>query len=580
MLAPLFANLNRIVIANALGYTSIACWLCAQFPQVLKNLSLKSCEGLALPFLVNWLFGDITNLIGCLLTDQLPFQTYLAAYFCVVDFCLLAQFIYYQASAPVTSARSSSRHVSHSYAASPRQAIIQDSNPASHFAHDPNPQLHRSTSQPSTNSGSTARPKQKRRYLTHYSTGSSSTNPDIAVTGPAEGSYQAIYEAALDVARAAEKARSRRSRSRLRRLSKQSGAAVDSMMESFHSDMSSATLDPIPATSPGVLNDRGRTLRRTVVGNLEGLPMEGGSGPVRQEMSENRSRSKSRSLSLAKRAAGVAFMSMGLLVGWGGWTATFSSPSHGVVLNSMTGSTSTPSWPVRHPIPFPIFPPTASSSFTTVIEPPHPPDDPPTVQRVIGRFSAWTCTTLYLTSRLPQIWMNFNRKSVEGLSILLFVFAFCGNLTYVASILLNPSGGADPSEAAHYLLEALPYLLGSGGTLIFDLTIMIQSLIYGSAPPIPSTPLDRSSRRRRRLKHYEEGTLGTERQALLSGSQYRERERERDRSRSISPEAALRATGTKAATHSRRVSAAGKPLSTRVEGLGVRLTGESPSRLD
>lgn len=28
------------------------------------------------------------------------------------------------------------------------------------------------------------------------------------------------------------------------------------------------------------------------------------------------------------------------------------------------------------------------------------------------------------------------------------------------------------------------YLLGSGGTLVFDLTIMIQSLIYGSAPPL------------------------------------------------------------------------------------------------
>ena len=51
---------------------------------------------------------------------------------------------------------------------------------------------------------------------------------------------------------------------------------------------------------------------------------------------------------------------------------------------------------------------------------------------------------------------QFQRKSVEGLSILLFVFAFCGNLSYVLSILLNPSGSADPSEAGHYLLEALP----------------------------------------------------------------------------------------------------------------------------
>ena len=30
----------------------------------------------------------------------------------------------------------------------------------------------------------------------------------------------------------------------------------------------------------------------------------------------------------------------------------------------------------------------------------------PTSDRILGRISAWTCTTLYLTSRLPQIWKN------------------------------------------------------------------------------------------------------------------------------------------------------------------------------
>jgi len=71
-------------IAGSLGYISIACWLCAQLPyvpsyafssphepfysletqrtmlmyrQVVKNVSLQSCEGLSLPFLINWLFG-------------------------------------------------------------------------------------------------------------------------------------------------------------------------------------------------------------------------------------------------------------------------------------------------------------------------------------------------------------------------------------------------------------------------------------------------------------------------------------------------------------------------------------------
>lgn len=129
---------------------------------------------------------------------------------------------------------------------------------------------------------------------------------------------------------------------------------------------------------------------------------------------------------------------------------------------------------------------------------------------------------------------KFQRKSVEGLSILLFLFAFCGNVTYVFSILLNPSGGSHPAESSHYLLEALPYLLGSGGTLIFDLTIMIQSLIYGSAPPLPQplTPLDRSSRRRllptkKRMRHMEDGWASVlqsqshergERAPLLGGS--------------------------------------------------------------
>jgi len=35
-----------------------------------------------------------------------------------------------------------------------------------------------------------------------------------------------------------------------------------------------------------------------------------------------------------------------------------------------------------------------------------PPGESPSLERIIGRMSAWACTTLYLTSRLPQIWKN------------------------------------------------------------------------------------------------------------------------------------------------------------------------------
>ena len=35
-----------------------------------------------------------------------------------------------------------------------------------------------------------------------------------------------------------------------------------------------------------------------------------------------------------------------------------------------------------------------------------PPRESPSLERIIGRISSWACTTLYLTSRLPQIWKN------------------------------------------------------------------------------------------------------------------------------------------------------------------------------
>lgn len=90
----------------------------------------------------------------------------------------------------------------------------------------------------------------------------------------------------------------------------------------------------------------------------------------------------------------------------------------------------------------------------------------------IGRVFAWTCTSLYLMSRIPQLLKNRRRQSVEGLSASLFAFAVCGNLTYASSILTHPGQTVDS------LLEAMPYLIGSAGTLIFDFSIFCQFLWY------------------------------------------------------------------------------------------------------
>lgn len=92
---------------------------------------------------------------------------------------------------------------------------------------------------------------------------------------------------------------------------------------------------------------------------------------------------------------------------------------------------------------------------------------------LIGRFFAWLCAILYLASRVPQIFKNLQRKSVDGLSSALFIFAAFGNLTYTSSILLS-SAMQNRAKA----LEAVPYLLGSIGTLLFDVIIFSQFIWY------------------------------------------------------------------------------------------------------
>jgi len=105
----------------------------------------------------------------------------------------------------------------------------------------------------------------------------------------------------------------------------------------------------------------------------------------------------------------------------------------------------------------------------------------------------------------------------------LFIFAFLGNTFYVTSILTAPEMRlASPANQA-FLRESIPYvvsilhartavhtgvsyLLGSGGTLLFDVTIVCQSLIYRRGPP----------RRRGRRNSTRHMTVGEEEAALLS----------------------------------------------------------------
>ncbi|XP_051844342.1 lysosomal amino acid transporter 1 homolog isoform X1 [Antechinus flavipes] len=105
-----------------------------------------------------------------------------------------------------------------------------------------------------------------------------------------------------------------------------------------------------------------------------------------------------------------------------------------------------------------------------------PTDKPFTKQEIIGFTIGSTSSLLYLLSRLPQIYTNFQRKSTQGISYSLFAMVILGNMMYGLSVLLkNPEPGQTESS---FLLHHLPWIIGSLGVLLLDVIISIQFLIY------------------------------------------------------------------------------------------------------
>lgn len=124
------------------------------------------------------------------------------------------------------------------------------------------------------------------------------------------------------------------------------------------------------------------------------------------------------------------------------------------------------------------------------------PDPEPLTLDLFGQVFGYFCAVLYLGSRLPQLLLNYRRKSTDGVSLLFFLFACIGNLTYVLSILAYSPVCANrsaevmghhhakcrPGEAAalygRYVLVNLSWLVGSAGTLLLDMAIFTQFFLY------------------------------------------------------------------------------------------------------
>jgi solute carrier family 66 (lysosomal lysine-arginine transporter), member 1 len=126
---------------------------------------------------------------------------------------------------------------------------------------------------------------------------------------------------------------------------------------------------------------------------------------------------------------------------------------------------------------------------------------------LLGQVFGYLCTVFYLASRIPQLLLNFRRKSTEGVSLLFFLFACIGNLTYVMSIFAYTPVCRHPEhcrsgETAYiygrYILVNTSWIVGSAGTLFLDLAIFWQFFLYKKddhqldEETVGSLPADRS----------------------------------------------------------------------------------------
>ncbi|KAF8509743.1 PQ loop repeat-domain-containing protein [Gautieria morchelliformis] len=517
------------VFSVLLGYASIASWLGAQFPQIIVNWRLKSVDGLALPFLANWLLGDATNLIGCLLTDQLPFQTYLATYFVCVDICLVSQFLYYYAprhTKPLSilttpsALQSRTSLIRHSPEARtfPRERISQSRSASRSLG--PHRRIAVASASPTQSdldyrhqdplaSEADVRGYQARLRSRGSRRGSSLEGlPESVVADLSEREWGGRRFPSLerDVGEEAVDA--------------ESESAPSIMIDSFHSEGGGRgrgrgkhvswtqessgrdngtqripLLDDVGTSSTAPSTMRGRQLTRL---DMSPIATEAPISETHSPRTRRTSAASTVSAGASRRSASIVFL---------GIFALFSLSSYPGIRRSVGSEGRVLSMP---PISAVLIPEDMSSSSPF----PHPTTlslvaAPDTVvelqdldvhlsasnenQRLIGRVSAWTCTTLYLTSRLPQIWKNFVRKSVEGLSMYLFIFAFLGNFFYVLSILTNPKMDLPAPLARQFIRDSIPYILGSGGTFLFDITIVLQSCVYD--------PNRRGTRNRARQKN-------------------------------------------------------------------------------
>jgi uncharacterized protein with PQ loop repeat len=98
---------------------------------------------------------------------------------------------------------------------------------------------------------------------------------------------------------------------------------------------------------------------------------------------------------------------------------------------------------------------------------------------IIADIIAWSATSIFMLARLPQIWLNFRRKSTKGLSLLSFIIINIANLFFLLSVLIIMYD-LDENNYIDYIKSNIQWIVGSSSTTLFDCIIFYQFYKYKS----------------------------------------------------------------------------------------------------
>ena len=98
---------------------------------------------------------------------------------------------------------------------------------------------------------------------------------------------------------------------------------------------------------------------------------------------------------------------------------------------------------------------------------------------VLGSTLSWVGASCYVAARIPQLIKNYQRKSTDGISPFLFGITLLCNLTYNVSIFTS-CNFIESEDKVAFFENALPFIWGSAGTIIFDLIYFYQYYVLYS----------------------------------------------------------------------------------------------------